>query len=261
MLCLLQVLTSRIVNSLDKHYLQSAFHCGELLSNLTNDFLDYVAINQHGFLLRISSCQLKKVLNDAIDMMRMQAQNKGLELNLVWVWGPDVPQEYFIDANRLKQVLLQLIGTALRFTMQGSITVRCTSINNASCRIEVIDTGVLNAQDVDRLQRETKNGFYRDTRYVSPAGICFGLTIANLLVKELGPNETGLQIKSEAGVGSTFYFILQSNQDQENNLSDSDSDPGADVQNNDKQESQIFFPKTNEHHSMESLMDKRSSIK
>ena len=111
-----------------------------------------------------------------------------------------------------KQVLLNLISNALKFTTQGSITIKTLYVSPTICRVEVIDTGVgISKEGLENLFREF--GKVGENEHMNPQGVGLGLVISKLLTHELGPGNIGLQVKSEVGVGTTFSFLLMSRTD------------------------------------------------
>lgn len=118
-------------------YLNSALH----LESLVEDALDLSRIENNKFTLNKDTFDLKAAINDVCDIMMFQVESKQLSLELTIL--DNVPSSVFSDAKRIKQVLFNLIGNAIKFTYEGSIALK-TGYNQETSNLEfeVEDTGL-----------------------------------------------------------------------------------------------------------------------
>src|SRR5205814_767364 len=120
-----------------------------------NGVLDVAKIEAGRTELEIGPCDLKGLVKDVLDMMRMRAEEKLLRLTLVE--SPDVPRYVRADAARLREVLINLLGNAVKYTEQGSITLRSSAQpagieGQVRMRLEIEDTGIgIAAEDQERI--------------------------------------------------------------------------------------------------------------
>lgn len=188
---------------------------GEHLLNLINDVLDMAKIEAGRITLYKSDCDLYQMLNLIIEMFQLQAANKNLFLRLEQ--SPDLPQFIKTDEKKLRQVLINLIGNAIKFTTQGGVTLRVSAARSQqSCsdlsslpeivilKFSVEDTGSgIAPEEVDKVFSpfaQTESGCK------SEQGTGLGLAISRKFVQLLGGD---ISFKSQVGVGSTFSFHIQ----------------------------------------------------
>jgi signal transduction histidine kinase len=148
----------------------------------------------------LASVDLPALLSDIVGSQQGHAQTKNLTLTLL---ENELPPVVFADPVRLRQVLLNLTNNALKFTEQGSVTVRASSEGDR-VRIEVQDTGVgIKPEDQQLIFEKFRQSEAFVTR--SHQGTGLGLTLAKELVEHMG-GEIGMS--STPNVGSTFYVVL-----------------------------------------------------
>jgi PAS domain S-box-containing protein len=179
---------------------------GEHLLELINDILDLSKIESGQMTLYLSDFDLKKFLRSIEQMLQFKAQSKGLKL--IVERDPNLPQFVHTDEKKLYQVLVNLLGNAIKFTNQGSVTlrVRAQQSDQTSCRLsfEVEDTGVgIAPTEVDSLfkafvQAEAGNKLNQGTG--------LGLAISQRFVQLMGSQ---IQVQSTLNRGSIFYFELE----------------------------------------------------
>lgn len=181
------------------------------LLSIINDLLDFSKIESGNVTLHPADFSLRATVGDTMRALAVRAHRKGLEL--MCQVQPDVPDALIGDAGRLRQVLLNLVGNAIKFTDSGEVVV-CTecvraeaggapsSNGEALLRFTVRDTGIGIAQDKqDRIFQAFEQEDTSTTRKHGGTGL--GLTIADRLVGLMGGQIT---VKSELGRGSTFSF-------------------------------------------------------
>jgi two-component system sensor histidine kinase BarA len=175
---------------------------------IVNDILDFSKIESGKLSTESIPFDLREALEDSMDLMAPLAHEKGLELILL-IYS-DVPLALYGDSNRIRQVLLNLLGNALKFTSRGSVVVRvmlededCDD-EHASLRISVSDTGIgLSEEEQSRLFTAFSQADSSATRRFGGTGL--GLFISRKLVELMGGT---IGVESEAGSGSTFWFTL-----------------------------------------------------
>lgn len=178
---------------------------GEHLLELINDILDLSKIESGQMTLYFSDFDLKNLLNSIEEMLQFKAQSKGLKL--IVERDSNLPQWAHTDEKKLYQVLVNLLGNAIKFTNQGSVTLRVRSeqSDQTSCRLcfEVEDTGVgIAPTEVDSLfkvfvQAEAGNKLNQGTG--------LGLAISQRFVQLMGSQ---IRVQSTLNRGSIFYFEL-----------------------------------------------------
>jgi signal transduction histidine kinase/ActR/RegA family two-component response regulator len=183
--------------------LQTAKSSTLSLLGLLNDLLDFSKIDAGGMALESIPFDLPKLVNDVARLFRPQARQKGLELAV------DVPQMPLVegDPTRIRQVLLNLVGNAVKFTERGrvSIEVSVRGSDPLEVRFSVSDTGIGIPREKLPLIFEAFTQADSDTtrRY---GGTGLGLAICNRLIALMGGT---LEVHSDAGKGSRFTFNLR----------------------------------------------------
>lgn len=170
---------------------------GQHMHALIDGSLDLARIEAGRIRLDVAPVPLRELVEDVERMMRPQAQARGLRFE-VEVLGP-MPAWIRADAKRLRQILINLLTNAVRFTMHGEVKLRLDFRRHVS-RLEVVDTGIgIAPQDQERVFLPFERG--SGGRRVSEAGTGLGLTITHLLTELMGGQ---LTLESTPGRGSTF---------------------------------------------------------
>lgn len=185
-------------------YVTIARNAGEALLKLIEDILDFSRIEAGKLKLQPVDFVLHEMLDEVVGLLAGQAQRKGLELGYQIADG--IPMTLHGESSRVRQVLINLVGNALKFTESGSIEIKVLvdqPISNKMClRFEVTDTGVGIPVDA---QKHIFEAFIQvdgsSTRSHEGAGL--GLTICHQLVNVMGGN---ISVDSTPGMGSTFWF-------------------------------------------------------
>jgi PAS domain S-box-containing protein len=191
-----------------KDQLGKVIQASQHLLHVINDILDISKIEAQRLTLEQVNFQLGEVLENLVSLIGHKAREKQLQLRVDLT--PEVARQSLLgDPQRLGQILLNLTGNALKFTEQGSVTVRARlaeeSATNVLLRIEVEDTGIgIAAADQKRLFTAFEQADGSMTRKYGGTGL--GLAISKRLVQMMG-GEVG--VTSAAGKGSTFWFTVR----------------------------------------------------
>ncbi len=179
-------------------------HSGEHLLTVINNVLDLSKIEAGRTTLNPINFDLHRLLNDIIEMFVLKADEKGLELLLEH--PPEVPQFIRTDIVKLKQVVMNLLGNALKFTEQGMIVLRVGCANEGCNRIlfEVEDTGLGIAKDELKVlfQAFAQTATGRQAK----EGTGLGLAISSQFIELMGGK---LEVSSEVNKGTTFFFDIE----------------------------------------------------
>ncbi|MBS1872476.1 MAG: response regulator [Acidobacteria bacterium] len=175
------------------------------LLRILNDVLDFSKLEAGKLTLEIRDLDLRAVVESVADLMAVRAEEKGLEM-LCYV-DPKAPRILRGDPGRLRQVLLNLAGNAVKFTSSGFVSIRAAvrTVGGAhSLRIEVRDTGIGVEPEKQRLlfQPFAQADASMARRF---GGTGLGLSIVRALVEEMGG---AVGVESQVGVGSCFWFRL-----------------------------------------------------
>ncbi len=181
---------------------------GEALLAVINDILDFSKVESGRLDLEEIDYDLLATLDDLSAIFRDAASRKDIDL-VVWA-APDVPTRVRGDPSRLRQILVNLVGNALKFTAEGEVCVRATLVPGApagqhTLRFEVRDSGVGIPRDAQRaLFRPFSQADSSTTRRYGGTGL--GLAICHRLAALMGGD---IGVESEAGRGSLFWFTVR----------------------------------------------------
>ncbi|MCG8552704.1 MAG: response regulator, partial [Desulfobacterales bacterium] len=187
-------------------YLTKVDGAARSLLGLINDILDFSKIEAGKLALESVSFNIDHVIGEACDLSSYKASDKGLEL-LINI-SPDVPKNLIGDPLRLKQVLVNLIGNAVKFTEQGEIEISCRPERAHKDAVvlyfSVRDTGIgMTPRQQERLFNAFSQADSSTTRKYGGTGL--GLTICKRLAEMMGG---GIGVRSSHGKGSTFFFTV-----------------------------------------------------
>ncbi len=190
-----------------RDFAQTLINSGESLLTILNDVLDFSKIEAGKLVLESIDFDLQDHLERTLDLQSDTARKKGLELALDF--DPSAPVRVNGDPVRLRQVILNLLGNAIKFTERGEVVLRVKSAEPTAqgcrLRIEVADTGIGVSPDVQRnLFQRFVQADSSTTRKFGGTGL--GLAICRRLV-DLMHGEIG--IVSALGKGSTFWFVAE----------------------------------------------------
>jgi signal transduction histidine kinase len=169
------------------------------LRSIIEEILSFARIEANKEQLRTERVDIGSVVSDSVELMRPSLEHRNLQLELNHTAGVSIET----DPGKLKQILLNLLGNAVKFTISGRITVTVSG-NEQGARIAVSDTGIgIPAADVARIFEPFWQVDYGTTRHVGGTGL--GLTVSRRLAQLMGGDIT---VESELGRGSTFILSL-----------------------------------------------------
>jgi two-component system sensor histidine kinase/response regulator len=178
----------------------------ESLLQIINDILDFSKIEAGKIEIEILDFDLRNALEDMTDTVAPKAYEKGLEI--ACIVSPDVPSLVRGDPGRIRQILVNLAGNAVKFTPEGQIAIRVSSVEETATHVtlkfKVADTGIgIPPNRLDRLFKSFSQADASTTRKYGGTGL--GLAISKQLAENMG-GEIGVQ--SQEGKGSTFWFTI-----------------------------------------------------
>jgi signal transduction histidine kinase/DNA-binding response OmpR family regulator/pSer/pThr/pTyr-binding forkhead associated (FHA) protein len=194
-------------------YLQTVKESADSLLNLLNELLDFSRLEARKFQLEMHPFRLRELLDRTLKSLAVRAYEKGLEM--ACDVAPEVPDQLVGDPTRLRQILVNLIGNAIKFTEQGEVTARIEvemqSEQELQLRFAVIDSGVgISPDDQKRIFAPFTQGDASTTRQHSGTGL--GLAITQQLVALMGGR---ISVTSQVGRGSTFSFTARFHVDRD----------------------------------------------
>ncbi len=196
---------SQVIPEKERHGVNIIHQCGSHLLTLINDVLDLSKIEARKLELTPKAIHLPSFLQGVVEICRVRSDQKGIDF--IYQPDPNLPTGIETDEKRLRQVLLNLLGNAIKFTDKGSITLKVEAIeSNATMplprlKFQVIDTGVGIASD--QVNKVFQAFEQVGDRQRQSEGTGLGLAISQRIVQLMGGE---IQVESQLGVGSTFYF-------------------------------------------------------
>ncbi|MDR3549093.1 MAG: HAMP domain-containing sensor histidine kinase [Candidatus Pacebacteria bacterium] len=186
-----------------RNFVSAARKSAKLLLFFTNDIIDYSQIEAKTFSVVKEPFAPTEVLEECVQLLNFNFQRKGLEL--LFTVEPGVPPTVVSDRKRYMQIMLNLLGNALKFTMRGSVKVRTWhDPRDGKLFSSVSDTGIgIKEEDIPKLFKLF--GKIMDSDQLNPTGVGLGLTICKKLTEELGGE---ISVTSVYGNGSTFTFSI-----------------------------------------------------
>jgi PAS domain S-box-containing protein len=190
-----------------RDFAETVRNSGEALLTIINDILDFSKIEAGKMDLEIIDFDLRRSIEDVLDLLAEKAHSKGLELNCM-IYN-DVPDGLKGDPGRIRQIITNLLGNAIKFTEKGEVTVSVKLLEEINdevyLRFEVKDTGIgLTEEGKAKLFQSFSQADSSTTRKYGGTGL--GLAISKNLVSMMR-GEIG--VESEYGHGSTFYFTAR----------------------------------------------------
>lgn len=200
-----------------KKYASDVKESSAMLLNIINEILDSSKIESGKMELVFNNYEMGSLLNDLYNMISVKAREKKLEL--VFDIDPIIPNGYYGDDKRIKQILINLLTNAVKYTERGTIWLKlsCTiEGDNAILHYTVKDTGIgIKTEDVEKIYDEFQRIDISRNKYIEGTGL--GMNIVQQFLKLMGSE---LQIQSEYEKGSEFSFSLSQRIVSAENLGD-----------------------------------------
>lgn len=184
---------------------------GDLLMLLINDILDFALLQENKMRLNVTSFNLKNTIDEVLILLQPRAKFQCISLELDYKLEKNFLAES--DPSRLKQILINLIGNAIKFTKKGFVRLKVFKNHSKYINFEVIDTGV----GIEKNKIITLGNPYAsyNTEGLNENGIGLGLNITKQILSKLGPTNK-LFISSKVGKGSKFCFTIYKSLEKEN---------------------------------------------
>ena len=179
---------------------ESIISCGDHLLSLINDVLDLSKSKAGHLELDLAPCDLHKLTRGVGDIVRQRAREKLIEFGIEIM--PDVPQTIVSDAPKIRQILVNLLGNAVKFTAEGSVHLRVSKPRQEMLQFDVTDTGVgIVTEELEQIF----DPFKQVEAGKAAGGTGLGLAICERLAKILGGE---ISVVSKMGEGSTFSVLI-----------------------------------------------------
>ncbi|QJR00022.1 MULTISPECIES: ATP-binding protein [Halomonas] len=173
-----------------------------LLLELINDLLDFSKIEAGRLELEQRAMALDELVDGVVALLAPRAEARGVALRTRL--DPQLPARVLADPGRLRQVLINLVSNAVKFTAQGEIRLEVSAEGGGRFRFEVVDTGCgIAPEQLTRIFEPFRQGNASTARRFGGTGL--GLAICRRLVEAMGGR---IEVASEPGVGSRFWFVL-----------------------------------------------------
>lgn len=201
MLGMNHLLSKTRLNEEQRNYLDGMRQSGQSLVQLVEDLLDYSTMEAGRFRLNPRAENLRRLIESIVEMLAHRAHEKGIEITSFV--APNVPDHLDFDPARLRQVLFNLLGNAVKFTQEGGVVIRAR-ISDDELHITVEDTG----PGMSRAEQTRIFGEFEQAGPLSQrsAGTGLGLAISARIVREFGGR---LAVSSRKGKGSTFKLAFR----------------------------------------------------
>ena len=203
-------MTSLLLNthlsSEQREYVEVVRSSGDALLTIINDILDFSKIEAGRIELEEHPFSVRVCISEAVDLFASMASKKGI--NLGYEIAPSVPSTVVSDATRLRQIVVNLVSNAVKFTAEGAVNVSVDAVRlgrgSYQLGVSIRDTGIgIASSKLGRLFQPFVQGDASTTRRYGGTGL--GLSICKKLSQLLGGD---ISVESEPGVGSTFRFTI-----------------------------------------------------
>ena len=198
-----ELLSNSDIGERQREFVSVINNSASALLTIINDILDFSKIESGAFEIDPVPFDLKASINDVTALLHNAAQEKNIEL--IINYPSDLPKNFIGDPGRIRQVITNLIGNAVKFTETGHITIDVkvqSNRNMAICTLDVIDTGIgISPEKMNRIFDKFTQADGSTTRVYGGTGL--GLTISKHIVEMMGGR---MRVESKLGEGSSFGF-------------------------------------------------------
>ncbi|ETR72555.1 MAG: Multi-sensor hybrid histidine kinase [Candidatus Magnetoglobus multicellularis str. Araruama] len=203
---MISLLKETDISDEQRQYLEMTHQSADGLLSVINDILDFSKIEAHQMELDIIDFDLYQIIDEILDMLAIKAHEGDLDFDCLI--APHVPRYLHGDPIKVRQILINLIGNAIKFTEQGSVFVHIylknEALENSPLIFDIIDTGIGIPEDrKDRLFRSFSQVDGSSTRKYGGTGL--GLAISRELAEMMGGT---IRVESKQGEGSRFFMTL-----------------------------------------------------
>ncbi|RFZ85394.1 hybrid sensor histidine kinase/response regulator [Mucilaginibacter terrenus] len=200
------LLSNTPLNEEQREFTETIKNCGDALLNVINDILDFSKIESGNMELDEQDFDLRDCIESVLDIFAEKASRTNIDL--VYQVEHNVPAQIIADSLRLRQILINLVGNAVKFTAKGEIFICATLKSHKDDRLELMfeirDTGIgIPANKLNRLFKAFSQVDSSTTRKYGGTGL--GLAISEKLVNLMGGD---ISVKSQVGKGTTFSFTI-----------------------------------------------------
>ncbi|CAD8183357.1 unnamed protein product [Paramecium octaurelia] len=212
--CIIQMLEcvlkqQNIINNPDiNEQLQIALDNSNYILNLSNDLLDLAQIKNGKFRVEKVLFNLQSLIEECQQMFKLKAKLRGVQLSTYYY--SNLPKTLLSDRNRIKQIIINLLSNAFKFTQSGKITIILEQLKQNALRIGVKDEGIgISEEDQQNLFKAFSKVNSEESRKLNQQGVGLGLVISNQIAQNIG--STGLNIDSKNEKNNHychFYFDL-----------------------------------------------------
>jgi two-component system, sensor histidine kinase and response regulator len=202
-------ISNELTSAEKEQFLDNIIDAGTYQLSIMNDILDFAKLEADKFDLSLAPTDLKALLEEVIAMQTATAKIKGIEL--LFNYAPTIPHNIMSDSRALRQIFVNLIGNAIKFTETGhvAITVKCLQHQHhlASLEIKIEDTGIgIPANKIDSIFEKFSQVADAYVRNTSRSGTGLGLSIVKKLIQQMGAS---IRVESEPGKGSAFFCVFE----------------------------------------------------
>ncbi|WP_411826344.1 response regulator [Luteolibacter sp. AS25] len=203
---MVDILTHTALNREQTDHIHTIRESAEMLLNIINDVLDSSKIDAGKLAIETQRFDVHKLVEGTIDVISSTAQKKKLEIS--FYIAPNISPYLKGDAGRLRQVLTNILGNAVKFTNSGDVSLYVTNVSEnedtSKLRFEIKDTGIGIAEDsLHEIFEPFCQGDDSDSRNYGGTGL--GLSISRQIIETMGGE---IMVMSEPGIGSTFWFEI-----------------------------------------------------
>ncbi|EMY62246.1 PAS domain-containing hybrid sensor histidine kinase/response regulator [Leptospira terpstrae] len=202
-----ELLLTTSLDSDQKEYVRNAISSAHGLLGIINDVLDISKIEAGKLVLNEVTSNLKQIIKDSLGVLKWKASEKGIQLTLEE--GPNLPEIILVDATRLRQILINLLGNAVKFTEVGGVVLKVNASpkthQKTKLEFTITDTGIgIPEEHKSHLFQSFWQGESNSTRRYGGTGL--GLRITKSLLDLMGGE---IEVQSKPGFGTEFQFVIE----------------------------------------------------